>query len=1188
MADTTPLECTGRELASTMGGAVQSLNFEFLRPHVPLLANLGGFAEKYSYNDPQSASVKLRAFTEELVEQCYSRHRLQRPMGAHLSELLEDRVFTQAIPSLVLSLLHSLRKTGNKGAHGDLVNTEVVMRRLEDALSVGRWFFVSVLRQDVANTPKLFREPPPESSKAQFRRKAKELQEELTRQREADAKKEEALAKLQAELKAAREKAASLEAAKVDAEKERARTEAELTAIREQGQQVATGILHLNEEATRRRLIDESLADVGWDVGPNRKSTDQVGQEVVVHGLPQGYATGKNGEGRCDYVLWDDNGKPLAVVEAKRTSKDAELGRTQAQMYASALEKEYGQRPVIFYTNGAELFIEDDAQGYPPRKIYAYYSKASLQTLLFQRREKLDLAGIAPSPSIAGRMYQVEAIKRVCERFTNKQRRALIVQATGTGKTRVAISLCDVLTRARWANRVLFLCDRRELRKQALNTFKEHLPGEPRTIVDRNSIGDTKHRVFVGTYPAMMNVFQSFDPGFFDLIIADESHRSIYNKYRDLFLYFDAHQVGLTATPVKFVERNTYRLFACSDRDPTFNYEYGEAVRNNPPYLVPFRVVRVTSRFLREGIKYSQMSKEQREELESDIDNAHEVEFEKDQIDKQVFNKDTNRIILRNLMDHGLRDPSGSLPGKTIVFARSHEHAKLLDQMFRELYPQYGGSFCRIIDNYDPNAEALIDQFKDPKSELTIAISVDMLDTGIDVPEVVNLVFAKPVKSFVKFWQMIGRGTRLCKDLHGPGRDKSEFLIFDHWGNFEHFEEGYEEKEPSISRSLLQQLFEARMVLADAAIQALDQPTVDCAVGHLTQMVRAVRNTGAIAAKEHWKELEVLCNPAVVGGWHAPTKEQLKKVAAPLMHLIHERGEDAAYRFDLVVTNLQTAQLQQSAERETHKAAVQEQVENLQMNLNPVKAKADAIKRVRSPEFWRQVNMPQLEELRADLRGVMCHQSYTPAAKRPALILDVRDSGEQRSQYVTKLEGLHLVEYRSRVKKALLEHFESNLVLRKIRSNIRVSDADVRKLAELVLSVDASADLGRLFAQEAEEHEAVKDRLQFVIRGLVGLNAEEVEKAFTAFVHAFPRLTAQQVQFLTLVKHHITDHGMLRLEDLYEAPFTQLHSEGIEGIFTDEEQVNRLIAIIATFDPTNVQSTPENDPSGGAAQDQTA
>jgi type I restriction enzyme R subunit len=351
----------------------------------------------------------------------------------------------------------------------------------------------------------------------------------------------------------------------------------------------------------------------------------------------------------------------------------------------------------------------------------------------------------------------------------------------------------------------------------------------------------------------------------------------------------------------------------------------------------------------------------------------------------------------------------------------------------------------------------------------------------------------------------------------------------------------------------------------------LDQETVDLGVAHITEMVRAVRGTGAIAAQEHWKELEPLTDPDVVSGWHAATKEQLKRVAAPLMHIIHQRGEDSAYRFDLSVTRLQTAQLRQLPARDDHRAAVEEQVENLQMNLNPVKAKRTAIERVRSKDFWDSATIADLEELRRDLRGVMRHQTYRLAIKTAARVIDVFDGHENRDEYQTKLEGLQLVEYRNRVRRTLLERFDTDLVLRKIRANIRVSDADVRKLAELVVDVDPRADLSPLFSLDSE-YEGVKDRLQFVIRGLVGLDAEQVEQAFTAFVHEFPQLSAQQVHFLTLIKQHISTHGMLRIEDLYEAPFTQLHSEGVDGVFTDDAQVNRLIALIEEFDPEKVRS----------------
>ncbi len=375
------------------------------------------------------------------------------------------------------------------------------------------------------------------------------------------------------------------------------------------------------------------------------------------------------------------------------------------------------------------------------------------------------------------------------------------------------------MSKANWAQRILFLCDRRELRKQAHDAFKEHMPGAPRTYVTAETSHDLDKRVYLATYPAMMKCFMNFDVGFFDLIIADESHRTIYNRYRDLFQYFDAFQVGLTATPVGLVHKNTYEMFMCEDQHPTAYYSYEEAINARPdPYLVPFHVMKVTTRFLRDGISYARMSPQERIELEEQLADPQTVEYDAAEVDKNIFNKDTNRMILRNLMENGIKNRDGSHVGKSIIFARNHNHAVLLRNLFEEMYPQFGSTFCSIIDNYDPRAEDLIDDLKDINNPLTIAISVDMLDTGIDIEELVNLVFAKPVKSYVKFWQMIGRGTRLCPDLFGPGEDKTAFQIFDHWGNFEWFDEKYTPTDVAPTKSLMQLLFESRMQLAETAL----------------------------------------------------------------------------------------------------------------------------------------------------------------------------------------------------------------------------------------------------------------------------------------------------------------------------------------------------------------------------------
>jgi type I restriction enzyme R subunit len=763
-------------------------------------------------------------------------------------------------------------------------------------------------------------------------------------------------------------------------------------------------------------------------------------------------------------------------------------------------------------------------------------------------------------------MYQLEAVKRVSERFSTKFRKALLVQATGTGKTRVAISLCDVLMRAGWVKRILFLCDRRELRKQADRVFKEFMPGEPRVVVDSTSSGDRDKRIYLATYPAMMQCYEDFDVGFFDLVIADESHRSVYKKFKTLFQYFDALQVGLTATPVRFIERNTYDLFGCEDRDPTSHFSFEDAINSKPPFLVPFRVRAFSSQFREKGLRYAQMSAEQREQLEDQDPAAQQVDYDAEDIDREVFNKDTTRFIWRSLMEEGIREATGSHVGKTIVFARNHLHAVHLSEVFAEMYPQYGSAFCRVIDNQEPKAEQLIDDFKNPDNELTIAISVDMLDTGIDVPEVVNLVLAKPLKSYVKFWQMIGRGTRLRKDLFGPGKDKTEFLIFDHWSNFWFFEEKYKEKQPSPQKSLLQLLFEARVELAQVALDKMDQPAFEAAAALIIGDIRAVRDTNSIDARDRWRELEALADGDRVHHFAAATKADLLSIAAPLQHLRSIRGEEDAYRFDHLITRLQV-ELQRGGANgprvQDLRGRVEEAVELLAKNQNPVKAKADAIKQVRSKEFWDSVQVHHLEGIRRELRGVMKYQQMTPTTRVAPQLFDVSDAEFSAQTYIPRLEGLDLVEYKRRVESVLREHFAEHPVLARVRAGESVREDELEQLARLVLQVDDKANVRHLAGHDPETRRS----LLTVFRALVGLDAQAVDQAFTAFVHQHPRLSAQQLRFLQVLQNYIAQNGGIEIERLYEPPFTTIHTESLDGVFTDPRDVDHLLEIVNKFEP---------------------
>lgn len=1130
---------------------MKSHNFEFLRPKREVLADLAGFAERYAHEDPAGSLLKQRSFVEVAVAAIYDRYRLCPPYSDNLNDLMNAEPFRQSVPDVVQNKLHAIRKSGNHAAHPRRpITSQLSLDCLAQLFDVARWFHVQVDGGDRGAAPK-YAPPPPEPEGGA---KTKEALEKL---RLAEAKYESVLAKLEEETKK------RLEA-------ERAATEhaTELTKLKEEGQKVAS-ILRFDEETTRRRLIDQALVAAGWDVGASGASTEQVGQEVRLATMETA-----SGEGYADYVLYGDDGKPLAVIEAKKTAKDPREGAKQAEMYADCLQRETGVRPVIFFTNGVDVFLWDDVQGYPYRKVYGFYSKDSLEYLMHQRANKKALAVVEPNLAIANRMYQLEAVKRVCERFSGSFRKALIVQATGTGKTRVAISLCDVLMRAGWVKRILFLCDRRELRKQADRVFKEFMPGEPRVVVASATASDRDKRIYLATYPAMMKCFEDFDVGFFDLVIADESHRSIYKKYRALFQYFDAMEVGLTATPVRYIERNTYALFGCEDQDPTSHFSFDDAINGKPPFLVPFRVRSFSSQFREKGLRYSQMSESQRTELEDQEPVPDQIEYGAEDIDKHVFNRDTTRFIWRSLMEEGIRETTGSRVGKTIVFARSHLHALHLAEVFSEMYPQHGSTFCRVIDNQEPRAEQLIDDFKTPDSALTIAISVDMLDTGIDVPEVVNLVFAKPVKSYVKFWQMIGRGTRLRKGLFGPGRDKTEFLIFDHWSNFWFFEEKYKEKQPSPQKSLLQHLFEARVELAQAALDRMDQSTFEAAAALILGDIRAVRDTNAIDARDKWRELEMLADGDRVHHFAPATKADLLSIAAPLQHLRGIRGDEDAYQFDLLMTRLELELIRGGPEApkvQDLRGRVEEAVELLAKNQNPVKAKAESIKQVRSKDFWAAVEAHQLEGLRRELRGIMKYQQSAPTTRVGPRVFDVTDAEFCAETYIPRLEGLELVEYKRRVESVLREHFAESPVLQRIRAGKSVREEELEELARLVLQIDDKANVKVLAGYDPETRRS----LFTVFRGLVGLDETAVEKAFAEFVHKHPRLSSQQLRFLQVLQNHIAQNGGIELERLYAPPFTTIHAEGMDGIFKDPGDVDDLLAILSVFEPKRAA---ENEP----------
>ena len=1117
---------------------MKSVNFEFLRPENELLANLGGLAEAVLHIDPGSALTRLRSFAEELTKVIYKEELLPRMPQSSFYELIKNPVFENCVSKSLIYQINYLRIQGNDTAHGSKGELRNAQMALGTAHQLATYMGIKYYGKKKEQIPPFEDIKDPTARLNQLQQSVSSYEKELQKQQEE-------LERVMEQLE--RERTKNVEILDPPARPDQQKRQ-------QQSQQVAD-TLQWSEAKTRTLLIDAMLLQAGWDVA----DPEQVGQEVE---LP--FPDNPSGKGYADYILWGDNGQPLAVVEAKKSGNvSLQAGREQARLYADACERMGHQRPVIFYSNGYETFIWDDRQYNTYRPVYGFYSKDSLEYLIYQRQyRKPDLEQHNPELSIADRPYQIEAIKTVAAHFQQQRRKALIIQATGTGKTRVAIALAELLLRTGWAKRVLFLCDRKELRRQADGAFKQHLPSEPRCVIGETGKIDQSARIHIATYPGMMNRFAQLDVGFFDLIIADESHRSIYNKYRDLFDYFDALQVGLTATPVKFISRNTFDMFDCETTDPTFEFGLDAAINNEPPYLVPFRVKDLTTDFLKNGIHYSDLSDEQKRQLEEDLgeEEARNTTIAGKDIGRKIFSEDTDRIILENLINNGIKDETGSLVGKSIIFAQRQDHAEHLEKLFCKLYPQYGTRVCKVIHNGISHVDSLIEEFKKGDNDFRIAISVDMLDTGIDVPEVVNLVFAKQVKSWVKFWQMIGRGTRLCPNLFGPGKDKTEFLIFDHYGNFDFFEEEYKEPEDTGGKSLLQTTFEARLKLAQAALKQNHAAAFDTAVELLRADINDLPDT-SIAVKRELRVVHQLQQTDVLKTLDAKTQHLLTNTIGPLMSSRVLRDKHAT-QLDKLIADIERCMVEQASCFEDGKTQLLNELDKLAVNIQAVRQKDAIIDEVRSADFWQNPGIEKLEKARRELRGIMKYRQTggesgayaTPTTK-------TGDTGVSEKEREVKIAGANeAMIYRRRLKAVLDKMISDNPILQKIHRGEPVAEDELQTLTSTILTSHPGVSLDVL----NEFYGRTADQLDITMREIIGLDPAAVEEHFKRFLHAHPDLTHQQVRFMNLLKNHIAQYGSIAVEKLYDAPFTSISYEGIDGVFTPDD-VGELISVLKPF-----------------------
>src|SRR5262245_47069510 len=760
-------------------------------------------AEAAVQADPRTACFYARRALELAVGWGYKHDAALRvPYQDNLSALIHDPSFKQAAGEAVFSKARVVNTLGNRAVHSHRPVPEAdALAAVRELFHVAYWFARTYGRVG-RPAPGLAFDPAA-----------------LPRPAQAAKQTAEQLQALEARLRERDENLAALLADKTALDQELKRLRAEIAKAK-QAAAAQPDTHDYSEAETRDYFIDLLLKEAGWPLDQPRD------REFEVAGMPN-----KEGKGFVDYVLWGDDGKPLGLVEAKRTRRDARVGQQQAKLYADCLERQFGQRPLIFYSNGYEHWLWDDTN-YPPRAVQGFYKKRELELAIQRRGTRKPLATGEINPAIVERYYQTRGIRRIAEAFErDHDRKALVVMATGAGKTRTVIALADLLMRCNWGKRVLFLADRVALVNQAVNAFKRHLPdSSPVNLVTEK---DAEGRVFVSTYPTMMGLIDEardgqrrFSVGHFDLVVIDEAHRSVFQKYRAIFDYFDALLVGLTATPKDEVDRNTYSLFELETGVPTDVYSLEDAV--NDRFLVPSKAVSVPLKFQREGIRYDQLSEEDKEQwdaLEWSEDGEVPDRVEAEAVNKWLFNKDTVDKVLEHLMTRGQKVAGGDRLGKTIIFAKNQDHAEFIAERFNANYPHYKGEFARVIAFKTEYAQSLIDNFSQADKAPHIAISVDMLDTGIDVPEVVNLVFFKLVRSKTKFWQMIGRGTRLRPDLFGPGQPKEFFYIFDYCQNLEFFSQNPETTDGAVSASLGKQLFTSRLELISAIDRKLGMPT---------------------------------------------------------------------------------------------------------------------------------------------------------------------------------------------------------------------------------------------------------------------------------------------------------------------------------------------------------------------------
>ncbi|MBQ0019150.1 MAG: DEAD/DEAH box helicase family protein [Bacteroidales bacterium] len=1112
-------------------------NFDYLLTDESLSGALRELHRKCSqaeYNqviNPEVSVIFCRQALEWLVQAIYKLEHLDKPDTDHLYELTTTEEFRNFIADPTeYGNVHYIRKIGNQGAHGNRISKKesyyavVNLFDLVGALMYRWGFYNDIPKFDTSliptEQPALTVVPNVNTALA-----AKPAKPDDTLTSNTDNK---------------------------------------------QPLHVGPSSSTLTEAETRKLFIDVMLREAGWDIltVDGAIAPAKAGVEIPVTGMPK-YKPTDTGNGFVDYVLFGKDSIPLAVIEAKRTSKSPEEGKHQAELYADCLEKQYGYRPAIYYTNGFETkYI--DGMGYPQRPVYSFHSLEDLEYLR-QKRGRADITDITPREDIAGRYYQINAVKSVCEHFNKKHRKALLVMATGTGKTRMSISLVEILMRNNWIKKVLFLADRTSLVGQAYRNFVDLLPSETKEVLSETKDPNMQARLMFSTYQTMINYIdgekKSFSVGNFDLIIIDEAHRSVFGKYGSIFDYFDSLLVGLTATPRDEIEKSTYDLLELDSGCPNSSYELDEAVADH--YLVPYETLERKSDIMRRGVKYSERTEEEKKELDrifgilqrqAAMNPDEEVptslkDLPSAKIFRQFYNEDTISRMLTDLMDNGLRVHSGEEVGKTIIFAPNHKTAVFVVEVFNKLYPEYGSDYCVLIDNYVNHARNLIESMEDMNKRPQIAVTVDMLDTGIDITCLLNLVFFKPVHSKIKFDQMIGRGTRLCPNLFGPGQDKDHFLIFDYCNNFEYFERNPEGAQETKVISLTERLFSLRLDLAiglqtaqyqeDDFCKGLHDELKEilfnqvCSLDDARIAVRKIRSRlYEYTKKDRWQYISELDGAF------------LSSIVAPLLPRTTQ-GE-MAMRFDVIMLQIQLGQI---FEDDEHKYAMAKSQEKLvfiasqleqKASIPQVMAKMAVIKEVQSSEFWDTVSMSSLERVRIEMRDLL--QYLAGETPTEDFFVDFTDEIEMtEGTYNFKTTA---TSYKQKVLKYLTDNYDSPTVQKIIH-------------LEQLTGTDIS-ELERIFWQELGTKEDYDEYVQghrygniaMFIRSIVKLDRDEAMNRYRSFISA-SELNSQQELYLKGILDYVCQNGDIEPAAFQTAPLNTYQWMRVFG--TNMIQVKKVV-----------------------------